>query len=644
MAVNVFDILVKEAALAADEALLSALRGSDRETSARVVETILRRGRREGVLGLIEQFHEFDDSIQRQILQSTGIVLQFLRNASSSPKEQTRVNLQQVLRQGTLFRGAYLAEAGLHDRSARVREAAGEALYALADALFDKAPPTPDAESLFDPQGVSTHVRTLAGYAEDRRHVLAALETGVTSFSLHHLPRVLEAAMWFPDRLGTQLFPVITQPGSRAAQTVAGIIREMNSPRLIPFCLYASNYKALRPHVAQALSRCRDDRFLEAWIGQSWRLKEYRIARGAQTMEWPERLRGHHERLLALSAAVPRALARWVRHSGESESVKLEFLKRLAQDAHAGVRRSALWQMIQIPSERVTAFLPALLDAEDRDLALMAHLELARRRPAEFPPRDLLQHGWDTLRTAPLPERAEPLDFESYWRDFDLGDEEEQRARWAMLAASRPSAEKELADRLASEDAGERLRALKLVAVCRLAEPFRDEVYRLCQDDDHGVRSAAITAAGQLPDSASRDLLTSALSDEDGRVQANAIEALEQAGGPGHVEDLRPKLTSPDNRVRANAVRVLLKLGVREAAETLLWMLKSDERGQRISALWLVEQMGLFTLTSRVMEMANVDQDGQVRERAGRLSQALGAMPAEPAGTSTPVEVGGGSA
>ena len=174
--------------------------------------------------------------------------------------------------------------------------------------------------------------------------------------------------------------------------------------------------------------------------------------------------------------------------------------------------------------------------------------------------------------------------------------------------------------RLLEPDTAGRVRALRIITVLNLVEPFSDKVYQLSHDGDPEVRSAATSALAAIPNATSKRILHGALRDPDPRVQANAVEAVDNSGdSESTTAELLPMLGSADNRVRANAVKALLKLGVREAAETLLRMLIDKDRAQRISALWLVDKMGLFTLVERISKMAACDADVQVRDRAQRL-------------------------
>ena len=620
---SVLDILNSEDSPAADHALLAALPGAETPKAQTIVESLLARNQKPGLRGLVVAFHEFNDSIQRLLIGDMDKLFGVLREVSQSRGEQARVNVLELIRRGCAYRAAYLADVALHDRSARVREAAAETIHALADQLLrTSAIPEEDLAELV-PEEIRLRMADLEAHVEDRRQVVSAIESGLQSFNLHLHPAVVEAAMWFVDDLGARFWSIVSVPGSRPAHAAIGAIGGFNNPRLVPFCITALSYGEFRPHVARGLATCTDPAFLSEWLRESWRIAQPKTARSMAALKDFEFLKDRAAELLQCTGAQIRHLPGWISATGVSAVQKSALLKDLYRRGERSVRRAAAAAAVGWQHDEGTALLRRIAQDSGSEDSRIALYELARRRPLEYP--------LDSLTSTPdagpglTAERraAATLTFDRYWAAFDRLAEKDRRSLGEQLMAKDHSARAKLSRRLAESEPAGRIRALHIITLLGISEQFTEQLYQLSRDDHPEVRGTAVKALGQVPGVTSKRILRDALSDQDSRVQANAVEGVEASGDKSAADDLLPKLTSKDNRVRANAVKALLKLGVREAAETLLRMLDDANRAQRISALWLIDRMGLFSLAKRVVAVARGDSDPQVRERAGSLADQL---------------------
>jgi len=622
---NILAILKSEGGPTADLALLTALEEVDAPTAQEIVGLLLLRKQKAGLTGLIERFHEFDDPICRNILEHVDELFGALRIASQSKNEQVRLNTLEIIRRGYAYRAAYLVDAALRDRAARVREAAAETLYALADQLL-KTSPIPELDSgKLGPDQTRTLTADLEEHIEDRRQVIGAIEGGLSCYGMHLQPKTIEVAMWFVDELGQKFWAVVSVPGSRPAHAAISAVSGVKSARLVPFCMIAMHYSALRAPVAKALGSCVDTAFIEEWVRQSWRLVEPKIGRAMAGIKELAVLSNRAAELAELAPSVQRHLPRWVGVTGLPGTTKLDFARQFYRRGDRQQRRAAVLSLLSQSDERTASLLRAISRDSDEESAIIARFELALRYPLDYPPSELLEKR-EQFEAQPGDAWGRPgskLTFEQYWAAFDDMSEDQRREKGRRVIDGDATAVQLLARQLAALDAADRLKAVRMVAVLGLGERFIEHVYRLSHDTQPEVRSAAVAVLGQVPGPVSKRLLKRALQDGDTRVQANAVEAVERTGDPDIVTELLPMLASPDNRVRANAVKALLKLGVREAALALLRMLDSPDRTQRISALWLIDHMGLFTLASRVMRLAECDQDKVVRSRAKNLTDHI---------------------
>lgn len=631
----VFNLLRTIESPAADRALVAALSAAEPAEPAQIdpiVETLVARDTREALCGLIACWHKLSDARRADLLTQRERLFTVLRETSNHPEEQIRFNMIEVVRVGRLYRAAYLLDSALHDRSVRIRQTAAAALHELTDALLSSAPVALPIAA--DPVQIRARMADLEARREDRRQLAAAIEAGLVNFDLHQQSPVLEAAMWLVEDAGGALWKTASVPGSKAAKAARAILEKGRHPRLVPFMMMALNYNEFRAYVLQTLATCTDLAFLTEWFRQGWRFTQARMARGLATVKELACAGAQAAALLALPEDVQRHLSRSLLNTNLPAEQKAELLKELARRAQPAGRRAAAWGLTHLSVERATALLRSMAAQADSELAAIARYELARRKPAEYPPRVLRPAAQSTAGSSAA-EPAVISTFDEYWLAFDrLPDAQRLLAGQQLMAQDRLN-RATLGRRLAGPEAADRVRALRIARLLGLTAELEDAIYRLSHDPDADIRSAAIAALGTLPTATSRRLLRAALYDADTRVQANAVEAVGELDPAAAGAELMPKLASTDNRVRANAVRALLKLGVREAAETLLHMLRDPNRAQRVSALWLVEHMGLFTLAQRVFMMAATDDDPDVRSRAQQLA---GRLPADKPDSAVPAK------
>ncbi len=622
----VFNVLRDEEGMAVDRALVAALDDADAATAREIALTLIARGTRASLFGLVEAYHQLDEDVRREVLTRTKQLYPALREASVSRREQVRRNLLAVLRDGRLYRGAYLLESSLHDRASRVREAAAETLYALAEGLLERDAAASE-NVRFTPLSAADAAEGMSAAlerAEDRRQIVGALDAGLISFNIHLHPSVIEAAMWFVDDLGPRLWSVVAHPGSRGMRVAANVLAGPPTPRLVPFMIMALQYGDFRGQVARVLEECTDAAFLIQWCRQAWRFKQPRIARAMTAVRDIACFQHGRAALLQLDAEMQARVPWWLEASGVQEAARTDALRELYRRADARLKRTVAWTFAVRPHDRSTTPLRLIAGGQDTDLHALAQLELARRRPIEYPIEDLFHaHAGRGATASPPKPEPPPRTFEEYWARFDRMTPDQRVAVGRRLVNADATLPGLLGRHLQDADPGQRVRALRIIVVLGLAGSFSEQLYKLSHDPDAEVRSAAISAIGPLPDAAADRIVRTALSDRDARVQANAVEAIDLRGDRDKAREVMSKLHSPDNRVRANAVKALLKMGVREAAETLLMMLADEDRAQRVSALWLIDHMGLFPLAMRVIEIADHDPDEQVRGRAQILAERI---------------------
>lgn len=621
----IFALLLREKNAAADDALVAALPGAPPAVSQAIVETLVARNRPVGLRGLVRYLHHLPEAARQRVLEHGDHIFGALRESFASPSEQTRLNVVDLIRSARLYRAAYLLDSALHDRQPAIRERAADALHGLANALLDSEPRLGDPnQPLPSPEQQRVHMSDLEDYREDRRQLASALATGLLAFSTHLQPKVVEAAMWLVDDIGSRFWGCISTASARAHRVAITILEQSHSPRLVPFAIQALTHSELRPHVLRLLTQRCDREFLAEWIAQGWRLAEPRLARAMVAIKELACLEDRAMALLQMPPRAERHLARWIRLTGLPGESRTFVLKELYRRGDSALRRSTLAALCEMAEDRALSLLRAIATEQETECGRLARLELARRFPSLYSVAPLLPESQRGSQGSPAagPTDARFVTLDRYWNEYDHLSEADRHERGRKVLAETPRAAALLARQLTNAEPEARVRAVRIISTLGLVSQFNDALYALSYDAQPEVRSAAVLALGQTPGPTTTRILHQALVDPDARVQANAVEAFEETGELSP-QVLLPKLASQDNRVRANAVKALLKLGVREAAETLVQMLQHADRRQRISGLWLVEKMGLLALAGRVVRMADADQDPQVRARAADIRQKL---------------------
>ncbi|NLX14014.1 MAG: HEAT repeat domain-containing protein [Phycisphaerales bacterium] len=641
---TIFRLLLKDTDPSADEALALAIPGADITTMRAIMETLLLRKTPQGLFSTVAHFHLLDEPCKQLVLEQIDILYSALRQAMGTNDEQARINTLEIIHRGHAYRAAYLFDQALHDRSARVRQVATEAIYGMVDELYKAGEliATRNLEPNPDPETLCSRMQELADLAEDRLQVVSALQSGLACFNMHLQPRIVEASMWFIDAIGPRFWAMLTVPGSRAGHAAITIFNGLKSPRLVPFAMGGLKHNEFRASIVKALTHCVEPEFWSEWLRQGWRIAQPKTSRSMAAIKELHAMSKGGDLFFQLPAVQQPMLASWLKAVGMPETTKLGALRELQRRGTPTARRAAVWALVRMQEPMANTLLHSIAHDEDPELARMARLELARRNPSAFPLADVTTPttGSWTPHESAWDAGLDSMTFEEYWSLFDMLKPEQRIRQGTRLLSDRTAIRTVLNRRLIESDTVSQIRALRIIVLLHLAGEFPEHLYRLSQNAHAEVRAAAVTALGGVVTETSRHLLRTAMHDEDQRVQANAVEALAEVGAENVIEELKPKLHSPDNRVRINAVRALLKLGVREAAETLLGMLEEDNRAQRISALWLIEQMGLSSVANRIMKMVEADQDEEVSRRADRLLHKLSEqIPTRPAVRATLKEV-----
>ena len=615
---STYGLLVDEPNLAVDSALIEALPDLEPAEQATALDTLITRGRDRGLLGIVGRFSKLDSSLQSLILARAGGLYAGVRLAvtQASATSEMRASAIDLIRRSGDCRLAYLLAAALGATAAdpKTREQAGTSLRDLT------------AHLLVRREQCHTEGGDLQRLRQDEDYLSRALARAIECWELHFRTEVLAAAMWLPERLADTLLSTAASARSNLGRAILEQMGTLTDPRLAGFALRALQSAELRAETVRRIGACRHNGFMRGLIREAWLLGDPQVARECHRIRDLAWLAG------GLGSALddwewsePRAegLARLVDACGLAADAKTGVYRQLLDSSSEHLREAAFWRVAGQRSDTAARLLGDLARRQSGDadhLAAAAVRELKRRGHDPLPST---RGGSESSLT------VDTNDFDTLWTRFDsLAGTDRAAAGPSDRGGSGPAAVgpdtiARLANKLASAEPTDRVKALRMVRYLGVARSLDEAVYRLANDRNEVVRSAAVALLSELDSPTARRIARRSMDDPDTRVQANAIEALERLSAFDRSEQVRSKLSAPHHRVRAAAVAALLRMEMPQAAETLLEMLDDGAAPQRIAALWVIERLHLSSLFDRLVRIAKHDPDGRVRQRAARLVRSV---------------------
>lgn len=86
--------------------------------------------------------------------------------------------------------------------------------------MCSSAPLEIDVLAMENPADLHDLMAELESRREDRRQLAAAIEAGVSTFDIHQQIGVARAALWCVDDMSSQVWKLLTTPGSRILRVV----------------------------------------------------------------------------------------------------------------------------------------------------------------------------------------------------------------------------------------------------------------------------------------------------------------------------------------------------------------------------------------------------------------------------------------
>jgi len=643
----VFELLTGQHNLALDDALVDALGEMEEELRGEALDILFRRGRPGPLEALVFRFAHWPISLQALIVENVGRLDTAIRRVITDDSLEARTGAIELIRRSNSGQLVYLLADALKVDCDRTRQAAARALYEMAsdiinpkmwDRLSNRSTDRPGglshkSESPSHKSGSLSHrTESLSHKSESTPHgpgspsqsgleihaafIADALCDAVNLWERHKRFEVLNAALWFADRVEPTIRRKVARLHTNFAQAVCQVIMTTTDPRLAPFMLNALAIDSLATVAARAIERSRRDEFVHALLDSVWLLADRGIARGFSRIRELAWLREGPGPILALDSGLAVKAVRFISATAIPRETKLEWYQFLLASSNNPVRGAVVWQLVSDVSDGAFDLLMRVAKSHDDTLAVIARREVERRRPE-------LRRDRGTGSTRPGASVPGATEWDDYWNRYDNLSPSEREEGVASIRRAGMDIPVLIRSKLASSQPLDRARALRIVQDLGLEKDLAEQVFHLAHDADPVVRSTVVAMLAALPGATSQRILRAAIDDPDYRVQANAVEALDETAAEHCDRMVAPKLESPNPRVRANAIKALLRLDVRDAGEALIQMLSDPSPGARLSALWVVERLELRSVIRRLEQIYDADPDAKVRRRAGRVVRSL---------------------
>ncbi len=623
---RIFDILLGSNDAAADQALVAAAPELDAPLQREAVRVLLSRGREAGLEALPGVYDRLTGEAKDAIVAHTARLFGALRATIRNSNIRTRLNTLDIIRCSGNIRLAYLLAHATHDNAPQVRTEAAVALRDLAGRHGQNYAET--VATLRDAAGadakiVSAAAATLGLLRDERRYLIDALAEAVNCYESHFRPEVLEAAMLYADELEDKLFKRPTAKRGKLIETMHGILASSSLPRFAPFIYVALCYQELSRPILSILSTSRDCELFAQLIRLQWLTRDPGIRKSLAAIRSLPWLEDGMDAAFGLPDDAAAMAPAWLLNLGLPSGQKVAALLNFLLLDNPAANRAAVWALVKIDTPASTLALQSATEHEEEAVRKAAEREIAFRARRDSlivrrPRKDRPDEWTNVLDRASISE-----EFEDLWQHFERLQPVQAATAGHHAANYVPGFTAQLQVKLRSPQAGDRLRALRLLQALNTGEQFKNEVFALANDPWPPLRAAAMAVLGRLDDVTSRRILERGANDADPGVQTAAIEALDQMNAPRRLELCLPKLESDHADVRAAAVRALLKLRVPKAAVGLIGMLRDRRAEHRCSALWIIDQMRLDNLTPRVLELAATENDPRIARIANHVARRL---------------------
>lgn len=326
---------------AADAALVEALPDLEATFQSAVIENLIRRGHEASLRKMVARFRAYSPELKQRVCQFSASLTPSIRAAFESDGVEPISGASELIQLSGRSDLAFVLADVLRQKTGRVQEDAAAALHGLTAGYLALAFERGEATVPFD---IDRH----------RGHIVEALRDGIEHWDRHFQPKLLEAAGWMFDELGSLLAAKVQDPSAKVAPMLNGLIRGTSDPRMAKLVLWSLGNPTLQAAAIDALGKAGNERWINAIVDLGGEALVQQL--GTLVASTARRDRA---RILAAVRALrlTKSLGQVVRAS--------------AQDADATVRSLAVAMLAELPGPLSEGILRTA--ANDGDLRVQAN-------------------------------------------------------------------------------------------------------------------------------------------------------------------------------------------------------------------------------------------------------------------------------
>jgi hypothetical protein len=626
---DLLQVLVDSANEAADDVLLEALRLGTEEEKADVLSALLRRQNTHGLAGVVEQFPNLSETLQRAVLRNIKLFPAALRQCAMGKDETLAITAMRLVAIGRQGRMSYILSEGLHGQMESVSKAAVEAMVALARWVATETrrlqrTDLPLAMIVGDQEQNSLRVERATAYRhlmEQRPEIEQAVVRAIDVHRGKYGPELLRAALLLVDWPGSKALAILHTPKHGGQTAMVRRLQQAPDAEHVEAFLLAATHAGLRMHFGIVFSHISEPPALDAVLRKTHWLKDQQLQSCVHQVD-----RGVWWDSATLKRDVARRddedaarIGEWLSASAIDDVVQDQLLDELR--IHLGRHYAGRLRLLRIALRRPlgssVSLLISFLNDSDQRLVRLAARELVRRKPLDY--ENILirqmERAPDAVRRV-IGRAVGHAAFESYWERFDRMDQAARASAGHNMVRVLPDVMQRLERRMRGGPLEQRIKAIHMAQELNLAEALMAPLLAACRDPNPKLRSKAVALLAAVRSPPPQMLLETVINDADPRVRANAIEVLESQQRLEFVPLLTERARSAHSRERANAIKALHRMKVSTASSQLVSMLKDERPDHRISALWAMKQIGWWKLLNEVGQIAKADPSDRVRRYA----------------------------
>lgn len=331
-----------------------------------------------------------------------------------------------------------------------------------------------------------------------RRQVLPAVERSAVKYGEHERLEIIDAFLLLVPPHSTTLINILGNSRHSSHQPAIDSLASSSVTSVMDLIAQLIHDTKVANGILEIVAKRHERKFLDYLlhhVGEPVSLRVLENMKRLSSITWLEDAK---EALLALDGAAQAAAVQIATAAKISRLSLFELLAMILERGQPEGRVASCDAMARFHDERADHYVLEALDDSDPRVQAAAARQLRRRRLPDAMEKlvSMLDLEPTEVRDAARSSLAE-FNFMRYQTSFEDMDELTRQSTGRLVRKIDPSAGPRLAELLASPSPSTRFRGLEMVIAMEAADLVFDDLERLLDDCELGVRTDVVTALGQ---------------------------------------------------------------------------------------------------------------------------------------------------